>query len=704
MLLEIFLWLATIEILSLLALPIALSFFDGLKDKGYAASKVLGLLLLSYFTWILSYINYNLVAIAASIVLLGIISYFYAKKIKLREFFIKNKDYIKKVEILFIILFLFFVAVRAHYPQIEGLEKFSDFSIINGILRSEAMPPIDSWLSGYTLNYYYFGHFMIATLTMLSFLPSSTTFNLGLALIFALLGLISFSIGYNLTGRYRYGLLAMFLVTFMSNGFSFVQLITFLSPDTIQPFADKLDLEYPLTCCSSPSSTLIDKIKAFPVWSSTRIIPNTINEFPYSGFLFGELHPHAMSVPFQILFLLMLLNIFLSKSKGLDVFGKGYTKIANTLIFSISLGSLFFINSWDFPTYVVLFLFVFLIKHVSSKKTFVKESRKTMPILISLVFLSSLLYSPFFFSEKKNIAFGIVSDTTNLFHFLIIFPLFIFSALYLVYKNTDKKEFAGILFLSIFISLLTKIYIALVLLPIIYFSSKFILKAKNESWFVYALFLSGALLALFTDIFFIDSRYNNIFKFYYHVWIFWSIASVYAVFNIMKTKDKFFKYAFIFFILASSPLTVFATYDRLSINEFTLDGWKYMKDLHLADYEAVNWINENIKEGIILEAPGDAFQYSSIISTNTGLPTVIGWANHELVRRGILFTERINDVNEIYSTQDLDRALDIMKKYSVGYVFIGNKEREKYPEEGLKKFENLEIIYSKDGINIFQVV
>ena len=44
-----------------------------------------------------------------------------------------------------------------------------------------------------------------------------------------------------------------------------------------------------------------------------------------------------------------------------------------------------------------------------------------------------------------------------------------------------------------------------------------------------------------------------------------------------------------------------------------------------------------------------------------------------------------------------------MKKYNVKYVFIGSAEN-KYPEEGLKKFEELEIIYDKNGIKIIKVV
>ncbi len=698
MLAEILIWLFLIEVLGFIALPISCSLLKNLKDKGYAAAKALGILLFSYFAWILGHVSYSRLTIVLSAVALIFVSYFYYRKLDIRKFFVQNMDYIKKVEVLFVALFLFFVIVRAHFPAVEGLEKFSDFSIINGILRSESMPPIDSWLSGFTLDYYYFGHFMVATLTKISFLPSAVTFNLSLAMTFALLGLLSFSIGYNLTGSHKYGLLAMLLITFMSNGLGFIQMVTFISPELIQPLSDSLNLNYPLTCCSSPSASLTDNLATFPVWSSTRIVPNTINEFPYSGFLFGELHAHAMSMPFQLLFLLILLNMLLSDEK--KFFSANTAGASNIILMALSLGALFFINSWDFPVYAALLLLMVAAKHANSIKETVSSAKKFIPPVVAIAVLSAILYLPFFLSDKKNTAFGLANETTSLFHFVIIFPLFLFAVFCLIYKKSDKRDFAAVAVASFLIALLTGIQILLLLLPIIYFSYRIAINSAHNERFATILFLAGALAALFTDIFFIDSRYNSVFKFYYHVWIFWSIASVYAIYSL---RNRVFRYAIALLILISLPMTIFATYDRLSSNTFTLDGWKYMRDSHPADYDAVNWINQNIKEGAILEAPGDAFQYSSVFSTNTGLPTVIGWVNHELVRRGVMFTDRVNDANEIYSTTDLGKALKLAGKYNVKYIIVGNKEREKY-SEGLEKFDGLNAIYNKDGIKIFSVV
>jgi uncharacterized membrane protein len=39
----------------------------------------------------------------------------------------------------------------------------------------------------------------------------------------------------------------------------------------------------------------------FDYWASSRVIPQTINEFPYWTFLFADLHPHLIALPFGVL-------------------------------------------------------------------------------------------------------------------------------------------------------------------------------------------------------------------------------------------------------------------------------------------------------------------------------------------------------------------------------------------------------------------
>jgi uncharacterized membrane protein len=95
----------------------------------------------------------------------------------------------------------------------------------------------------------------------------------------------------------------------------------------------------------------------------------------------------------------------------------------------------------------------------------------------------------------------------------------------------------------------------------------------------------------------------------------------------------------------------------------------------------------------------------------TGLPTVIGWTNtHEVMWRGNWdkVAGRDTDVDNIYKSPDSDKALALLRKYNVEYVYVGKLEKEKYPAESLQKFssdsERYKPIYEKDGVTIYQVL
>src|SRR3989338_11498309 len=112
--------------------------------------------------------------------------------------FIRQKRPILVFELgLLVISVVGWSMVRGFQPDISGLEKFMDAGFVNAILRSKWTPPADMWLSGHTINYYYFGHFLAAFLTLLSGIDSAYTYNLMLATVFALSMIGSFGFVYN---------------------------------------------------------------------------------------------------------------------------------------------------------------------------------------------------------------------------------------------------------------------------------------------------------------------------------------------------------------------------------------------------------------------------------------------------------------------------------------------------------------------------
>ena len=87
----------------------------------------------------------------------------------------------------------------------------------------------------------------------------------------------------------------------------------------------------------------------------------------------------------------------------------------------------------------------------------------------------------------------------------------------------------------------------------------------------------------------------------------------------------------------------------------TLDGNAYLRREHPDDFAAIDWLRDNVPDQtVILEATGNPYSYFARFASNTGLPTVLGWANHEGLWRGHDTTvmARRDDVMRIYNAPD----------------------------------------------------
>jgi uncharacterized membrane protein len=115
-----------------------------------------------------------------------------------------------------------------------------------------------------------------------------------------------------------------------------------------------------------------------------------------------------------------------------------------------------------------------------------------------------------------------------------------------------------------------------------------------------------------------------------------------------------------------------------------------------SDYEAILFLQANVKnQPVILEAAkGDSkYEAYSRVSTNTGLPTLVGWSHHEAqVRAGAdkefwkHLDERVQAAKRIYESPDFESVRDLIDKYEIQYIFVGALERRDYDQAGLAKF------------------
>ena len=135
------------------------------------------------------------------------------------------------------------------------------------------------------------------------------------------------------------------------------------------------------------------------------------------------------------------------------------------------------------------------------------------------------------------------------------------------------------------------------------------------------------------------------------------------------------------------------------------------------DYQALLWLRENVHGSPVVAEGAEAQPYRSLrarVATYTGLPIIIGYPWHQTQQRSILKTDLINqrerDVDQLYNTPDPWLAQEILDRYDVSLVYLGDLERITYEPIGIEKFTKmaelglLRPVYTNEGVTIYEVV
>ena len=204
-------WWLLLEALGLVALPLLFPLFGRASAHGYPFAKIAGLLLLTYVAWLLGFVGAVRHRAEDRRWSAGSRSRRRSAWVQRAALAAWLRDggwaQVVRADGLWTLGFLFFVLQRWMAPDIFGAEKYMDFAFINGLLRADAMPPYDPWMSGDTINYYYFGYLMFANLLRLAPMPDTIGYNLCVATV----GGLAFSqtawVVLAITGRWGLGVL-----------------------------------------------------------------------------------------------------------------------------------------------------------------------------------------------------------------------------------------------------------------------------------------------------------------------------------------------------------------------------------------------------------------------------------------------------------------------------------------------------------------
>ncbi len=419
-------WWIIIQILGILALPLSLRLFRWMPDHGYSFSKALGLLLTSYVLWLgasTRFLRNDLGGIFLSVLVVAGCSawiyfrYFNQAENNLSEILRSRKKVILAGEILFAVAFAAWAVLRAYAPEKimnAGGEKFMEIAFLNGILNSPTFPPLDPWLSGFSISYYYFGYVMMSLVVRLSGVVSGVGFDLYDALLFALTLLNSFGVTYNLIAArlhsgsprsgvldrkntaLRYGFLGALFVAVLGN---LEGLLEALHSARLLPESFWNWINIPDLTTAAATGSFYPGGMGWWWWRGSRVLQDLdllyrpmgispITEFPFFSFLLGDNHPHVLALPFVLVAIALALNLYYRQVEKTPLEHEASATAQETqnirhllppapgmtidqptrllppalfdndwflfVMYSLVLGGVAFLNTWDFPIYLGL--------------------------------------------------------------------------------------------------------------------------------------------------------------------------------------------------------------------------------------------------------------------------------------------------------------------------------------------------------------
>jgi uncharacterized membrane protein len=254
-------------------------------------------------------------------------------------------------------------------------------------------------------------------------------------------------------------------------------------------------------------------------------------------------------------------------------------------------------------------------------------------------------------------------------------------------------------------------------------------KQGSESLlFVFAMLITGTLLLLGPEFVYLRDnfgwRMNTLFKFYFQIWILWALSASFGFWYFLKRIQGLGRLIGLVLMVVGFLLGLVYTLGTiqtttagmrdsvktLGVRLPTLDGLDFYALYHPDDWAIIQWFNTNVHEpAVILEGTKGAYWVegrSSRVSMMTGLPTVMGWVNHEGQWRGedfLLVANRENDIRLIYTEKDWAITEQLLDQYKIEFVVLSPLEQQWYGAIPQSKFDqNMQRVFEIGDSVIYQ--
>ncbi|MBM4412593.1 MAG: hypothetical protein FJ040_03980 [Chloroflexi bacterium] len=621
-------------------------------------------------------------------------------------------------ELLFTTAFLFIVVVRMANPDVWhpfwGGEKPFEFGILNAVLRSPVMPPYSPFFSDGTLNYYYYGYVLLSLPLRFTGIAPEIGYNLIVATLYALVVSATAVLTWHITRRHWVWVVAVLVMAVLGN------------PAVAFPVGWSRGVAEIWQLWQNPDTTSLWLAMGDWFIGSSRVIPNTINEYPAWSFVFGDLHAHVISMPITLLFLAL----------AWQALQPGVLPFVWWPLVALVMGALATTNSWDAPTAVLL------MTGVLARRALLRGGWRYVPLAILqsavVAGVAYVSYLPFFQQYVPQIG-GVqfVKAASPWIPWMAMWGIFVIptvmSAAVLAWRHkTMQIVVAGVLVIVMAVGITLdaldpailpvlqqwiadpRIWLGLMVVILV----PFVLgrQPDQQRWFGIWLVLIAWAVALGVEIIYVRDhmedgdwyRMNTVFKFGIQSWLLLTIG-VACVMPILWEHIQRWPYrlAHVVGVVFTVPLVLGAVYplfgipNRMSYRVVadqapTLDGLRFMEKgsystydrsiEFVSDYRAIQWLNENVTgTPVIMHSSIEFYRgYGVRIAANTGFPTVVSPLHESEQRNGDIVGKRDADVIEFYRSTDLTKKRQLLSRYRVAYVIVGPIERAAYGKEGVE--------------------
>ena len=753
--LPILTWYLALIVLGVCGLLPSAVLFERLHSRGVLYARPLAIAVASVAAWFLAWLGWApygtplaVVTIVALAVWSGVIAW---RRPELLGVIVERRALILAGEALCLAVFLLVVLARMQAPDAAGTEKPMDLMIITAVHETDRMPPRDPWFAGARLSYYHLGHVGADLVGRLAGIAPDVTFNLVTASTGALAAVAMAGLAIDvlaLGGTVRRG------AALVGAGVAIGTLLL------VTPLVGLVNLAA-ANGLGDPAWWGALGVTDVPIaegaqsgvptafwwwWTNTRILPGTINEFPAFTLLLGDPHAHLLALPIDFVAVALALVVF---DGGVPLTWRRWLREPERLaLTAIVFAAIAMTNTWDVVVYGGLWGAAAVLAYRRTGWSWlpavVGAGRWAVaPTVVAYILAYGFIESLRTPSLSLAAVTGEHSDPAR---WLLVWlpPLLpVLAAIALLRPRVTR---AAALAMLPFAVLIPAAWLGLVLNEGA--TAEFL--TRGSGWVVLGVLvlaitavgaaatvadgrvdralaaactiLGAALLVLLaTELFRIadafPGRFNTVFKFWFNAWVLvdlgagglaglaWERGRLPAHALGASAVRLGIPLALVIALATSLYVPAMAVSRAREGQRAALSGVTYLQHTDPGLHATIEWVRGNLdpRRDVVLEAVSESYTAGNMLATATGVPTLLGWPNHERQwRRELPETERRAAVNAIYRAGATPATIELARRFAVTYVYLGREEQARYGAD-VGRFAGWQVVVSQGGSVLVRV-